>query len=192
MSEEQKLAGGFAFLHGVSWLTGIALGAFTTTSSAEDGRWASQNPSPAGREMLSAMTHPCAAFRGRGSSFCEWESLCYFLFTGFSHRLFPPGGTAVLKNKVQSFCGWNIFFFFFFFFNLKIEILVFSGENGKCRSEGRKKKYFRQGWAMHRMLFFYILLQIVQCLLALKDSNVSTGGIWGKGKVKDLLLLDLQ
>jgi len=70
--------------------------------------------------------------------------------------------------------------------------LVFSGENGKCRSEGRKKKYFRQGWAMHRMLFFYILLQIVQCLLALKDSNVSTGGIWGKGKVKDLLLLDLQ
>lgn len=107
--------------------------------------------------------------------------------TVFSHL----GGLQFWKTKCNHFVAGTSFFFFFFF-NLKIEILVFSGENGKCRSEGRKKKYFRQGWAMHRMLFFYILLQIVQCLLALKDSNVSTGGIWGKGKVKDLLLLDLQ
>lgn len=146
MSEEQKLAGGFAFLHGVSWLTGIALGAFTTTSSAEDGRWASQNPSPAGREMLSAMTHPCAAFRGRGSSFCEWESLCYFLFTGFSHRLFPPGGTAVLKNKVQSFCGWNIFFFFFSFLTWRLKYWCFLGKmvNAEVREE-RKNISGRDG-----------------------------------------------
>lgn len=52
-------------------------------------------PRPVGNEMLFVMTHPCAALGGRGSSFSEWVSLCYFLFTGFSRCLFPPGGQWV-------------------------------------------------------------------------------------------------
>lgn len=83
---------GHFWLLGFSWLTGSAWGTALPTSLAGEGRWARQSPGPAGREMLFTVTHLCAAFGGRGSSFSEWESLCYFLFTVFSRCLFPPGG----------------------------------------------------------------------------------------------------
>ena len=163
-----------------SWHTGSAWGTALPTSSAGEGRWARQSPSPAGREMIFAVTHLCAAFGGRGSSFGEWESLCYFLFTGFSRCLFPPGGQWFWKPKCSLFVART----FFFPFLMKTESLVFAGETGKWRrgERGKEKLILGRDGLCTGYPFSSQNPTCLEVLMVLKGGNISTWDIWEEEK----------
>lgn len=69
-------------------------------------------PAPWGEKCFFAVTHQCAAFGGRGSSFGEWELLCYFLFTGFSLAVFSHLGDNGFKSQSTVILWLKHFFFF--------------------------------------------------------------------------------
>lgn len=111
-------------------------------------------PRPVGNEMLFAVTHPCAALGGRGSSFSEWVSLCYFLFTGFSRCLFPPGGQWVWKPKCSHFVA-GTFFFFLSWWRLEVWCLWEKLEN-KEGERGKENLFWAGMDHAQSILLFYI------------------------------------
>lgn len=106
MSDEQKLAGGF---------TSLLRDIFDSSGSPDSqavpgglhyppfrrGKAGGQDraPAPWGEKCFFTVTHQCAAFGGRGSSFGEWELLCYFLFTGFLLAVFSHLGDNGFKSQ---------------------------------------------------------------------------------------------
>lgn len=179
MSDEQKLAGGF---------TSLLRDIFDSSGSPDSqavpgglhyppfrrGKAGGQDraPAPWGEKCFFTVTHQCAAFGGRGSSFGEWELLCYFLFTGFLLAVFSHLGDNGFKSQS------TVILWLEHFsssppppFLLNTGSLVSTGETGKWRrGKGEEKTYFGQGGAMHRILLFYIL-----------ESSLSRGFIGTKG-----------